>query len=285
MGHHMADDQEIDDTEWVSAMLNAAASPDESAHSSAPDSSFMPDSVWAMLEATIATEQQARESASTPDSGELDPPAVVAVKPRRRIGLYALAASAALVVGGAVVFSTLDHSQAPAPVADGQIQTPVPQGGPTDGAPMKAAAGDEAAAVQVLASGTDYSAKGLTAQLGGMLKKTFGLKHVTDMATLPADPTPVEGTTGVTASVEAEHACLATLTGSEDAQALVLDRAKVLGQDAVIVVMKASEAPRPAVAPTAEIETDIGPIIVWAVSPQCTPLSLTPATMTGTMDW
>lgn len=285
-----------DENEWVSELLSDAASPTTSEADSPamPDSQVnspanypaMPDSVWAMLDATIRTEQQAREASAgraQPDD-PADPPAASPSKPRRRMGLYALAASAALVVGGAVVISTLDHSQSPAPVAGEQIQEPVPQGGPMVGAPMKQASGD-AASVQVLASGTDYTAKGLATQLGNMFKRGLGLKHVTDLETMATDPTPTQGATGVTASVTAEHSCLKSLTGDEQAQALVLDRAKVLGQDAVIVVMKASEAPNPTVAPTAEIQTDMGPLSVWAVSPQCTPLSLTPATMTGSMTW
>lgn len=197
----------------------------------------MPEDVWTDLQARLAAEPA------------LVPPGLVDLateRTRRRSGkaLPLLAGAAGLVLVGAVVLPSMQTS-APAPVAEGVSSaqpdlatTPSPQvsdGGNVASAPKSV--GPAPAPRTMIATGTDYTAEALPAQVTELLSTAGMSDRAAVNAVLTASPpvTSMPGD-GLASSVEALTDCLGRLGLPPDSMPLMVDRATVDGRQGSIIV-------------------------------------------------
>lgn len=222
----------------------------------------MPEEVWARLEARLAAEPP------LVPSGVVD---LGSERAKRRGGrlLPVLAGAAGLALVGAVVIPSLRSSdptpvaegptgalavsspegvstrgsdsppltdQGPSPAATGSSQTPEPAPSPTvETAVMPRA---------MLASGTDYTAEALPAQVTSLLAST-GMADSTAVAeAMIASPTATAMPgSGLASSPEALADCLGRLGLAADAVPLVLDAATIDGQAGSVIVTVTEAVP------------------------------------------
>ena len=197
----------------------------------------MPEDVWTDLQARLAAEPA------------LVPPGLVDLateRSRRRPGkaLPLLAGAAGLVLVGAVVLPSMQTS-APAPVAEGASSAqpalataPSPQvsdEGTVASAPESAASAP--APRTMIATGTDYTAEALPAQVSALLSTAGMSDRAAVNAVLTASPpvTSMPGD-GLASSVEALTDCLGRLGLPPDSMPLMVDRATVDGREGSIIV-------------------------------------------------
>jgi hypothetical protein len=217
----------------------------------------MPADVWEGIEALLAAEP-ALILADGPDTaGSADSRGIVdlgAERSRRRSrrALPLLAGAAGLVIAGAVVLPAMQTSS-PGPVADGGgsaqpaivASTPSPDasgGGGVASAPASASP-DSAPRTEpvmpraMVATGTDYTADTLPAQVTTLLA-TAGMSDSTAVAEAMA-ASPATATlpgVGLAASAEALTDCLRRLGLPSGSVPLVLDTATVDGRDGSVIV-------------------------------------------------
>ena len=214
----------------VEAMVRAALRVDGS----------MPDDVWARLAGALAAEEPLPADAG-PDEPEAPSAEVIPLRRRRWIPA-AVAASVVLVAVG-VLTPVLRGNPTAAPVAASARQALAESAAPlmasdAAGAPMSKAAGAEMSvpAMQVLASKAGYHASTLREDVLRTLD-SIDADNPRLLSQVQPDPTPTEGTTGFTATLAGEQACIDSLTGTPGSKALLIDRAEMDGQQVSVVVL------------------------------------------------
>ena len=256
----VSDDASDNDAEnaWVSDLLR------ESTESLADTPSLpMPPEVWARLENALEAEgvvvplHSRRAGASGAHRG--------------RWVAGVAAAAAAVVVGGLLVSNT---SQAPAPVAGGEAVSGENAGGEVaaaDSAIMKSSAPMPTS--RLLASGTEYSATSLGSQITSLFREKLKVAKATDIDAMPAQPiAPMPGEDFMS-DMGSLRACVQSLAGTPDGQALVVDRGRFAGQPAGLIVISTWDKQMPSmITPSAMVATAKGDLAVWIVDPGCTPV-------------
>ena len=232
----------------VEARLRAALGPEA-----------MPPEVWTRLERALH-----REAADRAPAGGT---AEVVPMRRRRPMLAGLLGAAAAVVAVAVLVPTVvqRNAEEAAPVAAPKMNAgsasamALMAAPPMDAAPMDAASmGADMPARQVIASGRSYSAGDMTQDIAALVD-SVGAGHARLLSSVSQEPTPTEGASGFTATLDGVTACVQALTASTERQALVIDRATFNGKDAAIVIVPSAIDPS---APMTQID-------VWVVGPDC----------------
>lgn len=217
----------------------------------------MPADVWAGIEARLAAEPALIPADGPDNAGSADSRGIVdlgAERSRRRSrrALPLLVGAAGLVVAGAVVLPAMQTSS-PAPVADGasSAQPAVVAAAPSadasaDGgvaSPPEAASPEASARTEpvmpraMVATGTDYTADTLPAQVTTLLA-TAGMSDSTAVAAAMA-ASPATATlpgVGLAASAEALTDCMGRLGLPAGSVPLVLDSATVDGRDGSVIV-------------------------------------------------
>ena len=261
----VSDDASGNDAEnaWVSDLLR------ESTESLAGSPSLpMPPEVWARLENALEAERvvvplhSRRAGASGAHRG--------------RWVAGVAAAAAVVVVGGLLVSNT---SQAPAPVAGGEVANGEVTGSEIAGAEVAAA--DSALmkssapmpTSRLLASGTEYSATSLGSQITSLFREKLKVSKATDIDAMPAQPiAPMPGEDFMS-DMGSLRACVQSLAGTPDGQALVVDRGRFAGQPAGLIVISTWDKHMPSmITPSAMVATAKGDLAVWIVDPGCTPV-------------
>ena len=202
---------------WVSAILRV------------PDT--MPRAVWERLEAALKAESDARSSGDVTASMVTASMATVTeLAPRRRRSLLSGLAAAALVLVavGIVVPATRGSDADPDSFA---IENVTPGLAP--------ASDPENPSRQVVASGIDYSDESMSADIRQVVD-SIGASSARLIADVTQDASMTEGKGGFTSSLPALRSCIAWLTGSDEIQALFVDRATYKGSPAAVVAVPAS---------------------------------------------
>jgi hypothetical protein len=211
----------------------------------------MPAEVWAGIEARLAAEPALIPASSADSQGVVD---LGAERSRRRSrrALPLLVGAAGLVVAGAVVLPAVQTSS-PAPVADGASSaqpavvaaTPSPDasgdGGvasaPASASPDSAPRTEPVMPRTMVATGTDYTADALPAQVATLLATTGMSDSTAVAAAMAASPaTATLPGVGLAASAEALTDCLGRLGLPSGSVPLVLDTATVDGRDGSVIV-------------------------------------------------
>ena len=211
----------------------------------------MPADVWAGIEARLAAEPALIPAGSADSRGVVD---LGAERSRRRSrrALPLLVGAAGLVVAGAVVLPAVQTSS-PAPVADGASSAqpavvaaaPSPDASgdgevasaPASASPDSAPRTEPVMPRTMVATGTDYTADALPAQVTTLLA-TAGMSDSTAVAAAMA-ASPATATlpgVGLASSPEALADCLGRLGLPSGSVPLVLDTATVDGRDGSVVV-------------------------------------------------
>lgn len=211
----------------------------------------MPADVWAGIEARLAAEPALIPAGSADSRGVVD---LGAERSRRRSrrALPLLVGAAGLVIAGAVVLPAVQTSS-PAPVADGASSAqpavvaaaPSPDasgdGGvasaPASASPDSAPRTEPVMPRTMVATGTDYTADALPAQVTTLLA-TAGMSDSTAVAAAMA-ASPATATlpgVGLASSPEALADCLGRLGLPSGSVPLVLDTATVDGRDGSVIV-------------------------------------------------
>lgn len=211
----------------------------------------MPAEVWAGIEARLAAEPALTPVGSADSRGVVDLGAERSRRrPRRALPL--LVGAAGLVVAGAVVLPAVQTSS-PAPVADGASSAqpavvaaaPSPDASgdgevasaPASASPDSAPRTEPVMPRTMVATGTDYTADALPAQVTTLLA-TAGMSDSTAVAAAMA-ASPATATlpgVGLASSPEALADCLGRLGLPSGSVPLVLDTATVDGRDGSVVV-------------------------------------------------
>ncbi len=211
----------------------------------------MPADVWAGIEARLAAEPALIPAGSADSQGVVD---LGAERSRRRSrrALPLLVGAAGLVVAGAVVLPAMQTSS-PGPVADGGgsaqpaivASTPSPDasgdGGvasaPASASPDSAPRTEPVMPRTMVATGTDYTADALPAQVATLLATTGMSDSTAVAAAMAASPaTATLPGVGLAASAEALTDCLGRLGLPSGSVPLVLDTATVDGRDGSVIV-------------------------------------------------
>ncbi len=211
----------------------------------------MPADVWAGIEARLAAEPALIPAGSADSRGVVD---LGAERSRRRSrrALPLLVGAAGLVVAGAVVLPAVQTSS-PAPVADGASSAqpavvaaaPSPDASgdgevasaPASASPDSAPRTEPVMPRTMVATGTDYTADALPAQVTTLLA-TAGMSDSTAVAAAMA-ASPATATlpgVGLASSPEALADCLGRLGLPSGSVPLVLDTATVDGRDGSVIV-------------------------------------------------
>jgi hypothetical protein len=126
---------------------------------------------------------------------------------------------------------------------------------------------------RLLASGTDYSATSLGAQLTSVFRDTLKIGSASDIDSVtqePIEPLPGDDFMSDMGSL---RTCVQTLAGTPDGHALVVDRGSFAGQPAGMIVISTWDNSMPSmVTPSALVTTPRGDLAVWIVDPTCTPV-------------
>ena len=214
---------------WVTALLRG---PDE-----------MPSAVWERLEAALKAESDARSAGEVTESMAT----VTDLAPRRRRSLLTGLVAAALVL-----------------VAVG-IVIPVTRGSDADPKSVVAAEASDSFANdpaspsrQVVASGINYSDESMPADIRQVVD-SIGASSARLIADVTPDASMTEGQDGFTSSLPTLRSCIAWLTGSDQIQALFVDRATYKGSPAAVVVV-----------PTSAGVSILESLEVWVVALDCT---------------
>ena len=211
----------------------------------------MPADVWAGIEARLAAEPALIPAGSADSRGVVD---LGAERSRRRSrrALPLLVGAAGLVIAGAVVLPAVQTSS-PAPVADGASSAqpavvaaaPSPDASgdgevasaPASASPDSAPRTEPVMPRTMVATGTDYTADALPAQVTTLLA-TAGMSDSTAVAAAMA-ASPATATlpgVGLASSPEALADCLGRLGLPSGSVPLVLDTATVDGRDGSVIV-------------------------------------------------
>lgn len=285
-----------------------------------PDSSGpstpMPDGVWARLESSLAG--QAAVPAPIPADGPAVrrrtrwASGLVAAS----IAVVAVGIGATVLRQGSTSSETVTAATAPsatAPLAasaeafaapgasDGMADAPgseaakAEQAAPLAGEPAAGDAGDstpapspptidlrvagEPPARVVLASSTNYTPEDLPGQVSSLFA-SMGVDSASEAMAMPVEPVSMPVADGFTSSWQALRDCVTWLTESPDEQALVVDRARFLGNDAGVVVAPGDDGPAlgeeaesatsASPSPTFTVNALVGSLDVWVVDPACT---------------
>ena len=223
---------------WVTALLRG---PDE-----------MPSAVWERLEAALKAESDARSagevtvSMATISMATESMATVTDLAPRRRRSLLTGLVAAALVL-----------------VAVG-IVVPVTRGSDADPKSIVAAEASDSFANdpaspsrQVVASGINYSDESMPADIRQVVD-SIGASSARLIADVTPDASMTEGQDGFTSSLPTLRSCIAWLTGSDQIQALFVDRATYKGSPAAVVVV-----------PTSAGVSILESLEVWVVALDC----------------
>jgi len=252
------------DNAWVSDLLR------ESTESLSDTPSVpMPPEVWVRLENALEAERVVvpLESRRT---------RAAAGTHRGRWVAGVAAAAAVVVVGGLLVSNT---SQAPAPVAGGELANGDVAGSEIAGAGVAAAdsaimkSGAPMPTSRLMASGTEYSATSLGSQITSLFRDTLKVTKATEIDAMPAESvTPMAGEDFMS-DLGSLRTCVQTLAGTADGQALVVDRGRFAGQPAGLIVISTWGKQMPSmITPSAMVATPQGDLAVWIVDPGCTPV-------------
>lgn len=215
----------------------------------------MPADVWAGIEARLAAEPALIPAGSADSRGVVD---LGAERSRRRSrrALPLLVGAAGLVIAGAVVLPAVQTSS-PAPVADGASSAQpavvaaapspdasgdggvasAPEAASPDASPNASTGTEPVMPRTMVATGTDYTADALPAQVTTLLA-TAGMSDSTAVAAAMA-ASPATATlpgVGLASSPEALADCLGRLGLPSGSVPLVLDTATVDGRDGSVIV-------------------------------------------------
>ena len=228
----------------------------------------MPDEVWTRLERAIHAEAAHREasaatSADAPTDGNVASFADAAERRRLRSKpstYFALAAAGALVFGGTIVMQTV-QSRTPDPSA---VSAAVERGAVEVGSATTQQIGADAPTRRVMATGVDYQPTTMATQIRSTLQSINAADMQTMNALAASGPATV-GSNGVTAKSESLRACIDEIVDIPGIQALIVDRASYLGDDAVVIVI-----PEGLINPSQATSADGDPLVhVYVVSPTC----------------
>lgn len=202
---------------WVSAALRVEAP--------------MPSSVWERLDAALQDESHTRASLGMTEGIAT----VTELAPRRRrptLLTGMIAAALVLVAAGLVIPVMRDSGGRPESIVAAEAPQALP--GAIENAAPKSAG--DSPAIQMVASGIDYSASTLPADVQQVVD-TIGASSARLMSDVQPDASMTEGSEGFTSSLPLLRSCLAWLTGSDRFQALFVDRASFEGSPAAVVAV------------------------------------------------
>lgn len=247
MADHLSESTgENADEAWVADLLRESAE----SWADTPDIP-MPPEVWARLENALEAER-----------------VVVPLAPRRarrtRWVAGVAAAAAVVVVGGLLVSNS---GQPAAPVAGAETAA-------DDGVLVKS--GAPMPTSRLLASGTDYSATSLGAQITSLFRDKLKIASAAEVDAVTQEPiSPLAGDDFMS-DLGSLSTCVQTLSGTPDGHALVVDRGTFAGQPAGMIVISTWDNSMPSmVTPSALVTTPRGDLAVWVVDPTCMPVMKT----------
>ena len=218
----------------------------------------MPSAVWERLEAALKDESDARSSGDL--TGSMATVTDLASRRRRPNLLTGVVAAALVLVAVGLIVPVVrgsggDTDSIVASEASASLPLAIENVAPEVASPVS---DPESPARRVVASGIDYSAESMPADIQQVVD-SIGASSARLMADVTPDVSMTEGQDGFTSSLATLTSCLAWLTGSDRVQALVVDRARYQGSPAAIVVV-----------PTSSGVSILESLEVWVVTLDCT---------------